>query len=61
MNTSIIRKIEHFIRLANKDEYSLKHASKLIDKMGGINIVQIDFLITNLEYINGIKKENYED
>lgn len=61
MNTHVIKKIEYFIHLANKDEYSLKHASRLIDKMGGINIVQIDFLITNLEYINGIKKENYEE
>lgn len=58
MNSKTITQIEYFLRLANTTEYTRKHAARLIDKMGGVNIKQIDYLISNLDFI--INK-NHED
>ena len=57
MNTATIQQIEKFLRLANKDDYTRKHTARVIDKMGGINLVQVNDLIKNLEYITGNEKE----
>lgn len=57
MNAATIQQIEKLLRLANKDDYTRKHTARLINKMGGINLVQVGDLIRNLEYITGNEKE----
>lgn len=57
MNAATIQQIEKFLRLANKDDYSRKHAAKLIDKLGGIDLLQVHNMIKNLEYINNKQEE----